>query len=147
VTAVAVSVTRTELSLTALDLTTAPFEVREEGLDVGATIWRREYERSPYIHGAQLVSAVKDITEGCTLAVDVTGASQAAIATNLGTLLAAFSQWSYTLQVSLDGTAYAWACSPADWTVGFVSNDLVFGLVCPVRLSFARQPVPVSGPA
>lgn len=144
-TTVSVSVSRTELSLSALDISAAPFEVLE-GLDAGVVTWRREYARSPDVHGAVLISAVKDLVEGGRLEVDVSGASQAAVRTNVATLLAAFSQWSYTLQVSLDGTTWSWACMPADYSVGVVDAATVFGLVCPVRLVFPRQPIPVSGP-
>jgi hypothetical protein len=144
---VAVTITRTELSLATLTLTNpGTYDVRVSPVNLGQHQWRRQFVRSPYVEGATEVGRARDITYG-DLVIDVQGASQAAIKTGLTALLAAFHQSSYTLTVTVDGEAYAWSCLAADVeSVGIVSDDSVFGLILPVALRFPRQPVATTGP-
>lgn len=144
---VAVTITRTELSLATLTLTNpGTYDVRVTPLNFGQHNWRRQFVRSPYVEGATEVGRARDITYG-EMVVDVQGASQAALKTGLTALLAAFHQSSYTLTVTVDGEAYAWSCLAADVdSVGIASDDAVFGLTQPVALRFPRQPVATTGP-
>lgn len=141
-----VSVSRTELGLSAIDLTADPYEVQQPTVDAGTVTWRRDWARSAYVDGAQQVGAVRDVIEGGVLDVDVSGASHAALRTNVAALVAAFFQRTYTLQMTFDGTAWAWKCHQADLAVGVASPAMELGLVCTVHLLFPRQPTPVSGP-
>lgn len=138
------TVTRAELEEDDLDLLAPPFDV--DGLDAGVVTARKVLARSPWVHGAQLTGFVHDLVTGGRLEVHVEGADQEEIRDSVAVLLAAFSQFSYTLQVTLDGEAWAWACQPADYSVGVTDGSLRFGLLCTVNLAFDRQPTPVAGP-
>lgn len=143
-----ITVTRTELSLAALDITASPYRSGgdDQELEFGTVTWRREHARSAYVEGAQLVGAVRDLVDGCTIDVDVAGVDQAAIKTATTALLAAFGQWSYVVTATVDGAVWSWTCEPADYRVGVVAPSSVYGQLQPVRLVFPRQPVPVAGP-
>lgn len=145
---ISVHVTRTELALANLTLTdfAGGYDVLEGSLAAGLVSWRRKLAESPFVHGAYEVGAVKDLVDGGTLGVDVVATTQAIIQTRVTTLLAAFSQSTYQLHVTLDGVAWAWTCMRADYSVGVASDDIRFGLAAPVTLRFPRQPVAVSGP-
>lgn len=148
-TTVSLTITRTELSLTTLDISASPFGLPDGSAndpDFGIVTWRRDLARSPYLHGAQLLGKVKDLVEGCTLDIDVTGADQAAIKTNVTTLVNAFSQFSYVLTLTLDASTWAWTCQPADYRIDPAKGSNVYGLLCSTRFVFARQPVASSGP-
>ena len=143
-----VTLTRTLLGLGTLDISATPYRLGadDQEIELGTVTFRKDWARSPVVAGAQLVGTVKDLVEGCPFDVDVTGATQTAIQTSVATLLAAFSQFSYTMTAVIDGATWAWKCGPADYRVGFTERLTLYGLTCPVRLVFDRQPTPVTGP-
>lgn len=145
---VTVFVTRGELALADLQLVDHAngYEVVDGSLNAGQVSWRRSLVRSPFVEGAYETNAVRELVEGATVAVDVNGPDQTTIRTRVAALIAAFTQSTYELHVTLDGIAWAWTCMRADYSVGVVSDDIVFGLAAPVVLQFPRQPVPVAGP-
>lgn len=145
---VALTVSRTLLSLSTLDVSVTPYRIGgpDQLIDAGTVTHRNDWVRSPYLEGATLAGTVRDLVDGCTLDVDVVGADQAAIKTNVTALIAAFTQFVYVLTLSLDGSTWAWTCGPADYKVGPAEESNVYGLLCPVRFLFSRQPVASSGP-
>jgi hypothetical protein len=138
------SVSRAELGLADLALFTDTYTVALDGLDVGAVAWRRETVTSPYVHGAFEVGAVKDLTT-LGLRVEVRGTSASDLQTKLSTLLAAFTQSTYTFSVTVNGSSYAWTCFRADYGVVF-DPGRVLANQAQVSLQIPRQPVPVTGP-
>lgn len=137
-------ITRTQLSLADLTLSSAPYRILRRDYDPGATSLRRQVATSPYIAGGVVVDAVADIGQG-SLTVLTTSTSQANLRSALSTLVAAFTQASWELQVSYDGSVYRWACNAADYAPdwSFTPFDR---WQWPVRFTFPRQPIAVSGP-
>lgn len=134
---------------TSLALTYANgYEVNAEGLGPGPRTYRRETVTSPYVRGRFLVDRQLD-THDATLDVWVYGSGASQLATRIATLLTAFDQLTYNLQVVIDGVTYEWKCEPADAAVGnggvFDFWDLgAFQQV--VHLIIPRDPLPVAGP-
>ena len=122
----AASVTRTALSLADLNLfNPGSYEV-EPPTGPGQVTWRRQYATSPYVEGSSLVTAVRDQVSS-TLVVRCFGASASALETNTAALIAAFSQFSYTLTLTWDGVSHVWACDPADYQpIGGLYDDMHF---------------------
>lgn len=141
------TITRTELALSALELSDPGNGYEVISVGPGSTSWRREVAKSPWVHGEALVSAVKDVGIA-PLSVRVMGTSAAQKETRLGVLLAAFSQFLYTMTVTINGVGYAWACEPADWSVGEDGEFNKFFEMAhrsEVKLSIPRNPVPTDG--
>jgi hypothetical protein len=123
---------------------TSTYDIIADSLTSGQVRWRRDTATSPFVHGAVEVGAVKDEPEGA-MVVRVVAATQGALQTAIDNLLDAVSLASWTLSVSLDGTAYTWTCGRASYTVTF---DFAFhrGKTARVALTFPRHPVPTAGP-
>lgn len=138
------SITRTELSLGALTLGSGDYLILAEGMDFGPVTWRRQEARSPFIHGAIPTGQTKDITSAM-MGIRVLGTTQSQLASNIDALVDAVSQWTYQINLDLDGTDYTWQCYSADYAVG-ASDDRFDLLDVEVRLVIPRSPVPVAGP-
>lgn len=127
-----------------LSVAAAPFQLAAAELDPGALTWRRQMVTSPFVAGAIEVNAVKDIAKG-QCAVIVTGANAATIQTNLATIIAAFTQSTYELHITISGSDYGWTCFRADYGVVFdfpLSNNAR----ALAKFQFPRKPVQVAGP-
>lgn len=119
-----------------------------DGIGPGAKSFRRNTVQSPYVPGRFITDIVADY-QTAVLDVWVGGSSGSQLQTRVGTLLTAFEQFTYTLQVVIDGATYSWTCEPADSAVGqagaFEEWDLgAFGQE--VHLTIPRSPIPVAGP-
>lgn len=137
-------VTRTELSLAALDIDDGTNFILGKGLDAGTVSWRKEVVTSPFYAGRVPVHEVKDSVE-MTLVVYILGATHATLMTNLQTLLNAFTEQStYEVQLTIEGQSYHWTCERADYQVGFATETLNARYI-PVSLSFHRHPEPAAG--
>lgn len=140
------SVTRTLLSLSDLTLAGSTFNVAEKPVfDSGHVTWRRENVTSPFVSGDFEVGAVPD-KAAITMAVRVTSTSDAALSSALGTLLAAFTQKTFTLTATIGAASYSWACRRADYGPVTFDQTLRGHRTAMVPLSIPRSPVPVSGP-
>lgn len=138
-------ITRPILGLSDLSIVDDPYDVIIDGLNVGPGTWRRATAESPFVSGRVLAGAVLDVATR-SFQIDVAGTSLEDVQTNIGTLIAAVSQFSYELSLTLDtGATYRWACEPADWAVGFTFQH-VLGLIAPVSLLIPTSPLPVTGP-
>lgn len=116
-------------------------------LGPGATSWRRETVKSPWVHGETLVGAVMD-AQVAPLTVRVFAATAATKATRLDAMLDAFSQFEYALAVVINGVVYNWICQPADWSIGDsgeFSKYHEMAHISEVALSIPRNPVPSVG--
>lgn len=142
------SITRTELGLPDLALWDPPSLVLPEGgFAPGQTQWQRSTVTSPWVHGSFLTAvSMQQVTS--TLVVHATADSGGALAALVGQVIAAFSQFSYTLRFNYDGWAGAWLCDPADYQVGAAGPVDEFDLSFyeqDVQLSIPRRPVPLLG--
>lgn len=142
--AVTLTITRTELALATLNLND-PGIYAIRSFNRGRVRRRYNWAKSPYVEGATLVGAPRELVE-MDLAMDVEASTQADLQTRTATLFTAFSQTSYTLTYGLDGTTWAWTCGPAEYDAGLASNDAVFSFVLPVGLIIPAQPVATAGP-
>ena len=131
-----------------LDLTYANgYELNADGLGPGTLTERREFVTGPFTRHRWLIDTQRD-TSTAPLDVFVFGSTASSFNTRAAALIAAFKQFSYNLQVTIDGVLYEWVCEPADiapgadgkldfWDLGAFSQ--VF------HLSIPRDPVPVNG--
>lgn len=137
------TITRTALSLATLELNDhTNFYLAPS--TPGPVTWSRMTASSPFVDSDFTIARKRNkVTEEMVL--EVRGANAAGVQTNLGLLIAAFSQGSYTLTTTFNGTSYAWSCDAADYQVEWsgprvVANQVVF------RAQVPRSPVPLIGP-
>lgn len=112
----------------------------------GAVSWVRTEATSPYVHGATIVHARKELVV-TPLAVRVYGATANQLHANIATLRAAFDQFRYQLTITIDGETYTWKCGPADYSPGRGDWDK-FALMAHQQVyvfSIPRDPTPVAG--
>lgn len=142
------TVTRTELALGDLALEEeGVYKLMRDAVGPGDGSWRREVSKSAYVHGETLVGAVKDVMTA-QLGVRVLASSISLLQTRVSTLLTAFSQFSYNLTITLDGSTWQWKCEPADYAIGDggVFQDLhLLAYQQEVRLNIPRHPIPLQG--
>lgn len=142
-------VSRDELSLADLQLWAPPtFLLPEGGFAIGAQTHRRETITSPFTPGRFLIGLVPDVQVN-RLVVQVRGSSGSDLRSLVGTVLAAFTQTSYTVTSNYDGLIGSWDCEPADYSVGAEGVVDEFDLSFyeqAVTLLFPRSPLPLTGP-
>lgn len=142
-------VSRTELSLSDLQLWDPPtFLLPEGGFSIGPQTHRREVATSPFTPGRYLIGLVPDVQTN-RLVVQVRGTSGADLRAQVTTVLAAFTQSTYTVTSNYDGLIGSWACEPADYSVGAEGVVDEFDLSFyeqAVTLLFPRSPLVLSGP-
>lgn len=137
-------ITRPELGLADLVISSGAYRIVSEGADFGPVTWRKQEATSIFMHGSIPVYQVKSGTV-INLGVRVLGSSQSQLAANIDTLIKAVSQWTYNLSLSLEGTSYTWTCYSADYAVGG-SGERFNLLDVDVRLVIPRSPIPIAGP-
>ena len=123
-----------------------------KGFGPGATTYRRHTAQSPFVAGRVLVRAVADAGT-LIVPVVVRGTTPAGLQDSMTALVAAFTQWTYTVTLveEPDGAApatYAWTCEPADYQVGSggAFNDLgLLSYVQVVTFTAPRSPL-ATGP-
>ncbi len=83
----------------------------------GDLTWRLNEQKSPFVSGSMLVSAVKD-TKTVVMSVRTWGSSVTDLLNRMSVLCRAFEQFSYTLVVSFDGKELGYLCQPANYSSG-----------------------------
>ena len=141
---VTASVSRTSLGLPALDINDRVKYYLSEAVDSGSVAWRREQVESPYVESKITIGRVRDIVEQ-KIGIQVLGATQTTIATNIAALVAAFTQDTFTLTIQLDSQTYTWACEAADYTMDW-SRERLHAHQVLMAFGFLRHPIPVGGP-
>lgn len=141
-------ITRDELSLADLQLWNPPtLLLPEGGFGPGAQVLNRQTIASPFRHGRTLVGWTFGMQQG-TVQVTCRGTSGGTLRTLVGSVLDAFTQWSYTLTFDYDGLQGSWTCEAADYNVGpqgvLDEFDLSF-YEQTVFLQVPHHPVPVTG--
>src|SRR5690349_11923378 len=115
---VSVSLDRSSLSLAALVAADdgATYQIAQDGLGDPGITWRKlTMPDSNDVHGSEYVAAVKE-QSSIPLTIIVKASSSAALKTARDALFDALSQFAYTVTVTVDGVAEAWAAGPADWS-------------------------------
>jgi hypothetical protein len=141
----AVTVSRSALALTDLDINDHVAYRCAAQLLGGQVSWRRNQVSSPWIDGAVTVSRAREmVTE--QLGVEVFGATATELETNVAALVQAFGQSSFTLTVTVEGLAHGYACEAADINYAqFWNGPRLVARQAQLVFSVPRQPVPTAG--
>jgi len=106
--------------------------------------WSRTTVASPFVEGDITVHRRRANAQE-SLVVEVNGDTQAELSTNLRTLLQAFQQDRFNVDINVGGTHYVWACEAADYNVAWDGPRFIAKRL-QVTLGVPRMPVPVEGP-
>lgn len=137
-------VTRPDLGLGDLDINDHTAYVVAGPSALGGTVsWDRRAVSSPWVEGDITVSRRRgNVMEPLT--VYVKGTDQADMDAKIATLVAAFTQDRYGLQIITGGANHAWDCEAADYTVMFDTVHF-HALYAQVTFQIPRKPVALSG--
>ena len=140
-----VSVTRTQLGLPVLNINDHNAYYVADTFLGGQMAWNRNQVTSPYVDGSVTVNRTRSmVTEQIVVEV-LGGPSQALLQANVATLIAAFSQDSYLLSITLpQATTYQYLCEAADYQVSWTSPRF-FAKQLQVTFSMPRQPIALVG--
>ena len=140
------SITRTLLALSPLELNDHTNYYLAPSSPAAVT-WQRQMVSSPWVDDDIVINRRRGkVTEEILL--EVRGGltpTQVTLQTNLAAAIAAFSQDTYVLTTTFDGTAYAWNCDAADYQVVW-DGPRVISRAVQLRLSVPRSPIPAQGP-
>lgn len=146
-------ITRTSLSLADLELNTDPgntYRVITDSMGIGDVSHRRLTASSPWVPGEALIASVKEQVS-MPLGIRVTGTTNATLKNNVVALINAFSQFSYTITVTLDSQTWGvYDCQPADFSVGSSGTYQNYHMIAfkqDVTLQIPRNPIVSSGVA
>lgn len=115
---VSVTIDRTSLSLSALELTDANgYILDRDNFGAAGVTWDIAYVSAPDYHGDDAMRARKT-NSSWQLQYEVTGADAAAAKAAKDALCDAVSQFSYTMTLTQDGISEVWTCDPASWQIG-----------------------------
>jgi hypothetical protein len=102
--------------------------------------WQRQMADSPWVHGELMVAARKK-NSGMDWNMWIESSSFTGIQNNFNALLAAVTQWTYTVTVYTgDTVTYAFRAWTADINMGWTRTHL-FMLAAPVTVSFPVMPL------
>ena len=105
--------------------------------------WERNVAGSPYVDGTVTVNrSRRNITQ--PVAVECLGSTQAALEANIAALKQAFYQDTFTLTVTTNSQAHAYACECADSTIGWTTGRIAGGIV-QVVFQVPVKPIPLTG--
>lgn len=137
-------VTRPALGLGDLDINDhTSYVIAGPSAMSGTVMWDRKQVNAPWVDGDITVARRRqNVMEN--LSIYVKGSSQADMDTKIATLIAAFTQDRYGLQIIIGSANHAWDCEAADYTV---SLDTVHfhALYAQVTFAIPRKPVALSG--
>lgn len=137
-------VTRTDLSLADLNINDSTnYRIAGPEIMAGQVSWDRQQINSPWVEGDITISRRRPNVNS-QLTVYVAGTDQANLMTNIRTLVSAFSQDRYTLQINIGSAVNQWDCEAADYSVQ-MDTAHVYGKYIPVSFNIPRNPVPLSG--
>jgi hypothetical protein len=113
----------------------------------GVRSWQANTVESPFMHGRVLVS--RRLEQGSVpLVVRVSGVTVSQVATRTAALVAALEQFSFTLEVTVDGVVSQWACEGADSSPGDGGSfdDVLLGNYMQLMtFQIPRHPIPLAG--
>lgn len=140
-----VVITRTLLGLANLDLNDhVNFYVAKDNMFGAAVQYNRNQITSPYMDGAVTVNRQKQAVQDQLTIEILPTANLALLATNIQSLIAAFTQDSYTLAVTMGSQTNTYNCEAADYTVSYEQSRFNARRAS-VTFQFIRQPNPASG--
>lgn len=105
--------------------------------------WERKTASSPWVDGDVTVARRRPSVRD-TVSVYVTGTDQANMQTNITTLVTAFTQDRYTLQIQIGNANWAWDCEAADYSVQMETVHMYQKyVVCTFEV--IRRPIALAG--
>lgn len=113
---VTATVTRADLGLSPLNINDHSNYSLSPSVFGGSSTWERNRVSSPWVDGEITVSR-RRATVTDTFVINVYGSNQADMLANIQELVQAFSQNSYHLTLTMNGTVYQYMCEAADYTV------------------------------
>lgn len=141
--ALSVQIERTSLSLGPLEVNDQ-VNYRVAAMLGGQVSWQRTSASSTWMDGDVTVNRRRgNVNEQFTL--EVLADNTADLHAKVGAAFDAFNQNSYTITVTIAGTAHVYLCESADYGVKW-DGPREIALQAQVALTVPRQPVPVSGP-
>jgi hypothetical protein len=141
--ALAVTVSRTLLGLAPLDINDHLNYYVTPQLLGGQVAWTRTQITSPWLDGAVTTNRVRQmVTE--PLVIEVLGGTHGELKANVDTLVQAFIQDSFDLELTMGDAAYAYRCEAADYTLGWNGPRMMANQV-QVTFSVPRQPTALLG--
>ena len=136
-------VTRTNLGLGDLNINSSPYRLGGPAILGGTQNWDRVTISSPYVDGDVTVTRRRTNVSD-QLAVYVEGTDTANMFANIRTLIDAFSQDRYTLQINIGASSNQWDCEAADYSV-VVDTPHMVAKYAVVNLNVLRKPNALTG--
>jgi hypothetical protein len=111
---------------------------------MGGTVqWDRQTVSAPWVDGDITVARRRgNVMDQIT--IYVTGSDQSALNSNISTLISAFTQDRFGMQISTGGANHAWDCECADYQVEWDTVH-VYAKYVKVTFTIPRKPVPTAG--
>lgn len=123
-----------------LDLSSAGYEVAEEGVRTGERTWVRQTATSPFVDGVHEVSKTLD-GDKIEVTARVIGSTWGEVEARRQVLLAAVEASSWLLEIEVDGVSYTYRASGADSISGLTEMELRYKERT-VMLTIPVQPTP-----
>lgn len=137
-------VTRTDLGLGDLDINDSTnYRIAGPSVMEGTTSWERNQVSSPWVEGDITISRRRgNVTS--QLAIYVNADTIGDMMSKTRTLVDAFTQNRFTLQINMGTAVNQWDCEAADYTVQ-MDTAHVYNMYSVVTFSLQRKPIPVAG--
>lgn len=139
----AASVTRDELGMGDLNINDHTSYALGVNILGGQVAWQKQQVTSPYIDGDITITRRRP-TVMETIEINVYGTNHSTLITRLKTLVQAFSQDTFNLGVSFNGTLRQYQCEAADYSIEY-NQPKIHSHQCLVRFSVPRNPIPIAG--
>lgn len=136
----AVTVSRDLLGLPTLDLNDHVSFYIAPGTLGAPMAWQRQQVGAPWVDGLVTVNRTRGMVSE-PVVVEVLGDDTAEMFTNQATLIAAFSQDSFTLAVTVNGVANTYRCEAADYQIGSWVSGRLASIQGQITFTMPRQPV------
>jgi len=137
-------VTRTDLGLGDLNINdTTKYRIAGPSVMDGTTAWERNQVTSPWVEGDITISRRRgNVTS--QLNIYVTGSTIGDMLANIRTLVDAFTQNRFTVQINMGTSVNQWDCEAADYSV-VMDTAHVYNMYAMATFSLQRKPIPVAG--
>lgn len=137
------SVTRSSLGLGDLNIHDYLNYVVTNKIFGGSVTWQRNQVSSPFVDGDVTVTRRRpNVSEA--FSIHVHGEDHEELATNISTLIAAFTQDSFNLGVTVGNQTYQYQCEAADYQMEWDQSKM-HSTMATINFQLPRRPVAVSG--
>lgn len=140
---ISAKVSRDLLSLGDLDINASPYRLAGPTTLGGTQSWERNTVSSPFVDGEVTVHRRRTNVQD-RIVVYVSGTDLANLFANVRTLVDAFTQDRFTLQINIGTSVNQWDCETSDYSVVVDTPHMVakYGVV---EFNVIRKPVALAG--